>query len=90
MGGRLQEIDLGQEARMRNAVMTEQARKRLAGELLEEDSDASGRRPRLGPDGKPWRGRKRRASEDIKRDQMVEALMRENKRECLHCRDGLR
>ncbi|PSR76884.1 hypothetical protein BD289DRAFT_378375 [Coniella lustricola] len=79
MGGRLQEIDLGQEARMRTALMTEQARKRLAGELVEDESDNAAKRVRLGPDGKPWRGRKRRASEDVKRDQMVEALMRENK-----------
>lgn len=82
MHGKLQEVDLGDEARMRNAAMTEQARRRLAGEAVEEESDGTARkRPRIGKDGKPWRGRKRRASEDVKRDQMVEALMRENRRE---------
>jgi len=37
-------------------------------------------RIRLGPDGKPWRGgrRKRRTSEDVKRDALVESLMRES------------
>lgn len=80
MHGRLQEVDLGDEVRARNAAMTEQARRRLAGETIEDESDGSRGRPRVGKDGKPWRGRKRRASDDIKRDQMVEALMRENRR----------
>lgn len=80
MQGRLQEVDLGDEVRMRNAAMTEQARRRLAGEAVEDDSDgAAQKRPRIGKDGKPWRGRKRRTSDDVKRDQMVEALMRENR-----------
>ncbi|KAI9904927.1 hypothetical protein N3K66_001456 [Trichothecium roseum] len=34
---------------------------------------------RLGPDGKPWRGRKRRASDDVKRDQLVEEFLHENR-----------
>lgn len=34
---------------------------------------------RLGPDGKPWRSRKRRGSDDIKRDSIVEQVLRENK-----------
>lgn len=84
MGGRLQEVDLGDEVRIRNAAMTEQARRRLAGEQLEDESDSSRKRARLGKDGKPWRGRKRRASDDIKRDQMVEALMRESRRGFAH------
>lgn len=36
---------------------------------------------RLGRDGKPWRGRKRRGSDDVKRDQLVEQFLHENKRE---------
>lgn len=86
MQGRLQEVDLGDEVRVRNAAMTEQARRRLAGETIDEESEGSRKRPRVGKDGKPWRGRKRRASDDVKRDQMVEALMRENRRECLTMR----
>ncbi|KAK0389665.1 hypothetical protein NLU13_3240 [Sarocladium strictum] len=37
------------------------------------------KKQRLGPDGKPWRGRKRRASDDIKRDQLVEEFLHENR-----------
>lgn len=36
------------------------------------------RPPRLGRDGKPLRGKKRRTEEDIRRDALVEAVMREN------------
>ncbi|KAI7784047.1 mrna splicing factor rna helicase [Diaporthe eres] len=79
MHGKLQEVDLGEEVRMRNANMTEQARRRLAGEAIEADADGSRKRARIGKDGKPWRGRKRRGSDDIKRDQLVEELMRENR-----------
>lgn len=77
--GRLQEVDLGDEVRMRNAAMTEQARRRLAGEAVDEDSEGSRKRVRVGKDGKPWRSRKRRPSDAMKRDQLVEELMRENK-----------
>jgi hypothetical protein len=79
MHGKLHEVDLGEEVRRRNANMTEQARRRLAGEAVEADDDSSTKRVRIGKDGKPWRGRKRRGSEDVKRDQLVEELMRENK-----------
>lgn len=75
--GRLQEVDLGEEVRERNAAMTEQARKRLAGEAVDDESEDGRRR------GKPMRGRKRRASDDVKRDQLVEELMRENR--CMFC-----
>jgi len=36
---------------------------------------------KLGPDGKPWRGgrRKRRGSDDIARDKLVEELLHENR-----------
>jgi hypothetical protein len=80
MHGKLHEVDLGEEVRMRNANMTEQARRRLAGEAIEADGDGSRKRVRIGKDGKPWRGRKRRGSDDVKRDQLVEDLMRENRR----------
>ncbi|KAG8165207.1 hypothetical protein KVR01_005482 [Diaporthe batatas] len=79
MHGKLQEVDLGEEVRMRNANMTEQARRRLAGEAIDDDDSDSRKRVRIGKDGKPWRGRKRRGSDDVKRDQLVEELMRENR-----------
>lgn len=80
MHGKLQEVDLGEEVRARNENMTEQARRRLAGEAIEADDEGSRKRVRIGKDGKPWRGRKRRGSDDVKRDQLVEELMRENRR----------
>lgn len=82
MQGKLLEIDLGDEARARNIEMTERARRRLQG-LAADAEETAPPRPtttRLGPDGKPWRGRKRRGSEDIKRDQLVEEFLHENSR----------
>lgn len=82
MQGKLLEIDLGDEARARNIEMTERARRRLQG-LGADSEETAPPRPattRLGPDGKPWRGRKRRGSEDIKRDQLVEEFLHENSR----------
>lgn len=38
-----------------------------------------GGKVRLGRDGKPWRSRNRRTSDDLRRDQLVEAVMRENR-----------
>jgi hypothetical protein len=77
--GKLQEIDLGEEARDRNVVQTERARRRLDGEVVEEEGEGEVKKVRVGPDGKPWRGRKRRGSEDVKRDRMVEDVLRENR-----------
>ncbi|KAK3396532.1 hepatocellular carcinoma-associated antigen 59-domain-containing protein [Sordaria brevicollis] len=82
--GKLMEIDLGEEARARNIAETERARRRLEGQILEEEGgelDADGRRKkvRLGPDGKPWRSRNRRDSDALKRDQQVEEFLRENR-----------
>jgi hypothetical protein len=80
--GKLLEIDLGNEARDKNVVRTEQARRRLDGEDVEDDSAPEGKskKPKLGRDGKPWRERKRRTSEDIRRDKLVEEVLRENRR----------
>lgn len=79
--GKLLEIDLGDEARSKNVKRTEQARRRLDGEEVEDDVVKEGKlgKVRLGRDGKPWRGRKRRASEDVKRDKLVEDVLRENR-----------
>ncbi|KAK3299065.1 hepatocellular carcinoma-associated antigen 59-domain-containing protein [Chaetomium fimeti] len=80
--GRLLEIDLGDEARARNIEMTERARRRLQGQIDEEEQEEGKGRPRkvrLGRDGKPMRSRNRRGSDDIKRDQLVEAFLSENR-----------
>lgn len=83
--GRLQEIDLGDEARSRNEAQTDLARRRLDGEDDADEAGENGKKKnakvRLGPDGKPWRGRKRRGSDDVKRDKMVEDVLRENRLE---------
>ena len=76
--GKLHEIDLGPDARLRNIARTEAAKRRLEGgdvEIVEETGKV-----RLRKDGKPWRTRRRRNSEDVKRDRLVEEVMRESRR----------
>ncbi|KAI1383341.1 hepatocellular carcinoma-associated antigen 59-domain-containing protein [Hypoxylon trugodes] len=84
--GQLMEIDLGDEARSRNEARTERATRRMHGEAVEDDDEeqqGNHNRPpkkvRLGRDGKPWRPRNRRNSDDIRRDQLVEEILRENR-----------
>lgn len=79
--GKLFEVDLGDEVRNRNAAMTDRARRKLQGLAVEDEESAERpRKVRLGRDGKPWRPRNRRNSDDIKRDQLVEEILRENRR----------
>ncbi|EQB55687.1 hypothetical protein CGLO_04362 [Colletotrichum gloeosporioides Cg-14] len=83
MQGKLMEVDLGDEVRARNQAMTEKAARRLLGESVPDEEPEGGprkaKKPRLGRDGKPWRPRNRRGSDDVKRDQLVEEILRENK-----------
>ena len=65
--GRLEEVDLAADS-----SRTHKDWARLEG-------TAPAPRVRLGRDGKPWRPRKRRNSEDLRRDAAVEAVMREAK-----------
>jgi hypothetical protein len=76
--GKLQEIDLGPDTMLRNIARTEAAQRRLE----TGESDTAGD-VKLGRDGKPWRGKKRRNSEDIRRDQLVEQVLRESR-----CKSG--
>lgn len=78
--GKLQEIDLGDEERSLNVQRTQKAQRVLNGEAVDEEGNKKPVKVRLGPDGKPWRGRKRRGSDDIKRDKLVEDVLRENGR----------
>lgn len=74
--GKLHEIDLGAEAHERNIHRTALA--------LDPSGGAdNGRKAkvRLGRDGKPWRARKRRTSDDMRRDALVEAVLHENRLE---------
>lgn len=80
--GKLQEIDLGDEERSLNVQRTQKAQRMLNGEVVDEEGNKKPVKVRLGPDGKPWRGRKRRGSDDIKRDKLVEDVLRENGRMC--------
>lgn len=76
--GKLQEVDLGPDAASLNAVRTEAAKRRLQGGDVELEEPAG--KVRLGRDGKPRKPRWRRNSEDLKRDKLVEEVMRESKR----------
>lgn len=80
--GKLHEIDLGQEARLHNIARTEEATKRLVRDEADVSS-ADDKAPSTEKTDKPWRGRKRRTSEDIKRDRLVEEVLRESKCEWL-------
>lgn len=77
--GKLHEIDLGPDARLTNIAKTEAAKKKME---ASEDEDPTGgtTKVRLGKDGKPWRGRKARTSDDLKRDKLVEEVLRETRR----------
>ncbi|KAI0818107.1 P-loop containing nucleoside triphosphate hydrolase protein [Xylaria sp. FL0064] len=78
--GKLFEVDLGDEVRSRNKAMTDRATRKLQGLEVEDEETAERRkRVRLGKDGKPWRPRNRRNSDDIKRDQLVEEILWENR-----------
>ncbi|KAL8683517.1 MAG: hypothetical protein Q9186_000557 [Xanthomendoza sp. 1 TL-2023] len=77
--GKLHEIDLGLDATLKNIARTEAAKRRLEGGEPEIE-EAMGK-VRLRRDGKPWRGRRRRNSDDVKRDRLVEEVMKESRRE---------
>lgn len=85
--GKIQEIDLGQDAMLRNARRTEMAVRKQNGEVVfEEERPPKPRKIRIGRDGKPMRprrGPKRRNSEDVQRDKLVEEVLRETKRKLL-------
>lgn len=77
--GKIQEVDLGPDAALRNIALTERATRLLNGEPDIEPASTQPTKVRLGPDGKPWRGRRRRNSDDIRRDKLVEEVLRESK-----------
>lgn len=82
--GHLQEIDLGAEAHNYNVARTERAALGHPSQEAEPPSRRPNKRPRLGRDGKPRRPpRNRRGSDAIKRDQLVDEILRENRRTSL-------
>ena len=76
--GKLHEIDLGPDAVLTNIARTEAAKRRLDGRSPEPEEETG--KVRLGKDGKPRRNRRRRNSDDVKRDKLVEEVLRESKR----------
>jgi hypothetical protein len=77
--GKLLEIDLGPDTTLENIARTAAAQRRLETGEPEALPAKPAKKPRLGRDGKPWRPRKGRNEDDIKRDQLVEAVLRESK-----------
>ncbi|KAJ2897289.1 hypothetical protein MKZ38_004800 [Zalerion maritima] len=80
--GRIMEVDLGAEVREKNLALTEEAMRRLAaadGDVSMTDEHNRPTKVKLGKDGKPYRAKNRRDSDDIERDRIVEELMRENR-----------
>ena len=77
--GKLHEIDLGAEARRRNIERTQAAVEGRPSEPSEQKEEPV--KMRLCRDGKfrPRRRKKRRNSEDMKRDQIVEDMFRESR-----------
>ncbi|KAF4444342.1 hypothetical protein F53441_11154 [Fusarium austroafricanum] len=76
MQGQLMEIDLGDHIQGDNAAHGERA-------IQGDNTTEGGRRakkPRLRRDGKPWRPRNRRDSDALKRDQIVDEILRETRR----------
>lgn len=80
--GKIHEIDLGRDASLLNQQRTEIAIRRARGEQIPVEEPAVVKKPRLGRNGKPRRGPKRRNSEDLKRDQLVEQVLHESRRKC--------
>ncbi|KAE8365265.1 hepatocellular carcinoma-associated antigen 59-domain-containing protein [Aspergillus caelatus] len=81
--GKLHEIDLGQETKLQNIARTEAATRKLARddeyEHLKHDGPLFTAAP-MGKDERLWRRQKRRTSEDVERDRLVEEVLRESKR----------
>ena len=81
--GKIDEINLGTDASTKNNERTEDYLRRVRdGEALPDPDQKppKKRKPRIGRDGKPYNPRPRRGPdpEDVKRDQLVEAVLRES------------
>jgi hypothetical protein len=81
--GKLHEIDLGQEATLRNIARTEAATRRLAGDdnLPPSEENTFSEGGRSAPAGKSRRNHNQRTNADVERDRLVEEVLRESKRE---------
>lgn len=80
--GKIQEIDLGPDSTLRNIARTKAATQDFTNVDRYISSDTlEGKSTFVGRDGKPRKFRKRRNSEDVHRDLLVEEVLRESKRE---------
>lgn len=70
--GKLQEIDLGAESTRKNVQRTEEAKRRL-------EAGESPREPEPEDPKKKRRGKRRRNSQDIERDKLVEEVLKESR-----------
>ena len=81
--GKIHEIDLGPDTTTRNIALTEAATKHLQSGQLTEPAGVEQRptqKVRMGRDGKPRKPKNRRGSQDLKRDDFVDAVLKESKR----------
>ena len=78
--GKLHEIDLGQEAKLRNIERTEAATRGFGSGESQTDRDRPGPGPGPAEDSGKSRRNRRRTSADIERDRLVEEVLRESKR----------
>lgn len=79
MHGKLMEVDIPTSATPVSSRPGETSPRRAVAQAPGQ-ADGATKKQRLGPDGRPWRSRKRRGSDDIKRDQLVEEFLHENRR----------
>ncbi|CAI7568072.1 unnamed protein product [Penicillium pancosmium] len=77
--GKLHEIDLGQEAKLRNIERTEAATRGFGSGESQIDRDRPGPGPGTAEDSGKSRRNRRRTSADIERDRLVEEVLRESK-----------
>ena len=82
--GKIQEIDLGPGSTLSNIERTKAATRKLTGQSSHPDFGLTDTNvPLPGRTGKPRRLRRRRNSEDLVRDRLVEEVLRESKRKTI-------
>jgi hypothetical protein len=72
------EVDLS-EAAIRSRGRPSDGAAQDPSDQQQQQQQPAAKRQRLGKDGKPWRPRNRRGSDDVKRDQLVEEFLHENR-----------
>jgi len=81
--GKLHEVDLGEETKKHNIARTKEATRRLqGGEEIEDDPSTAPNTPTANniPNRKKMKSRRRRNSQDVQRDKLVEEVLKESRR----------